>query len=365
MLTKISMPRCHQQIRLWLSLICLLLVSSSFSEPIGPPLPNVQAIKAYLSEQSSLAIAVVRFKNGSSEALSQFGKDKVISQFEHVIFQGARQDDNFYVRQVCDDLEENEPFDTNTVFAVGRSEETVWHAGHAGSQKGPIFIARATLNSKEIKDFFLPQSQTDNVVQLTSSVGGQFIRFLHLGLIDTKAGTFRFDGNKFKVQLNRGREAEGELLVNNGLVDRIKYKITGDSVYVISELSYGSENVPDYLPDGVIQKVYNEEGVCMKTNLDFQFLRITLSTNKLDPKYFLPDRFDPSVKDRSVWVAQLQLTNGVAYQRINGGGRKLSNAPDQLSKNTFSRPFFYFGLIISGAVLFFLVKRTKNNENKS
>lgn len=318
-------------IHFWLASLCLShCVNCAQAQPIGADSKsNIEQIKEYITVRPAVAIAVVRSRN---DLISR--NDLTNSKFQYATYQGARQDGNFYVRKVIVDADENEMFNTNTVEAFGRSELIAWQAGHKGNLAASFFTIKTALDENDAIGFFRVGHLTNKVAQIASSVGGLFNRFLDFGLIDMRSGAVWFDGNKFRVQLNRGREAQGELLSKDGIVTGIKYQIKGDEPYVISEFDYDvSAEGPSFFPAKITQKVYDGGGSVVKTNMIFSFFRLRLAESNLNAGYFLPDRFDPSYKNPKVSVSRLELTNGVTYQIIDGKKVELQNA----SKRSFAK----------------------------
>jgi hypothetical protein len=226
---------------------------------------------------------------------------------------------------------------------VGRSGNMLWHAT-------PSFVERTVVSTEDLASFLDPKT-TNHVFRFVSAMGQIFFRFLDLGLYDVEPGSYRFDGNRFTVRLNRGGESEGEMLLEQGLVTRIRFQIPGLQKRFVSELEYGGNaDVPDFLPTHVVQKVFGAKGDFERISLDFKFLRLEWPTNRLEDAFFSPDRFYESSPTRSR-VSQLTLSNGLTYQRMGGPGAPLAPVP---SLHSSSRSVFWVFLIAAGGVVVLL-----------
>jgi len=329
---------------------------------------NIEALKNYFSSPPAVSVAVVRANNTlAAVPASAVQGNSHVSQANFVTFQGARQGSDFYVRQVLTDADEGEPFGTNTVDAGGCAGTTAWQEGRAGSLRDLSYVASTKLGESDNLSF-LAVSNTNKIAQFASIRGNMYSRYLDLGLIDVKRGSFQFSGNTFKVRLNRGSSAEGEFLTNNGQVVAIRFHILGDAPYVVSEFQYSSnDSVPSFLPSKVVQKVYRN-GSLVKTNMEFEILRLKLSTEPLAQDHFLPDRFSTNKTsgDGHVMIAgktiELELTNGILYNQSRG---KLL-AQVRSSSVAQGSPFrsAVFCSIISLITLCFIVFASRLNKNK-
>ena len=324
---------------------------------------NVEQLKAFITNCSPIEIAVVRSRNSSVSGNWEPNKTPLTSP-PFLIYQGARREDSFYVRQLLVDNDENAFFDTNTIIAVGRSEAVAWNTAPATVTGDTFYITKTGFHSNEITSF--PHGQTTNsIIDSIAVYNIIFNRFLDFGLIDIKCGTFKFDGNEFKVKLKRGAEADGSLLLKNGQIAGIRFHILGDKPYIISEFEYSSNSlVPTFMPTKIIQKVYDASGNLIRTNMEFELLRLKVAAQPLAREYFLPDRFCPTSKP-AFKLVNFVLTNGTLFQSLpHGGSLPVTNSHPTNSSRRAAQVLILLGLI-SGFPALLILYRSQSNKHQT
>jgi len=339
-------------------LVGLTLLVLSSAHAVVPTFSNREQIKDFLRSPPAIEYLMVKSTNNASWVLSQGGVMPSVGDPSIIIYQGARQDDSFYLRSGFVPTDENAKLGTNSHFLAGRSGHVVWHAGS-------FFAAKTVLSTEEAQAF--PYNRgTNNIVRFATTTALLLNRFLDLGLIDIKPGSYVFDGNKFNVDLNRGGSAQGELIEEQGVVTAIRFHIIGHNKYVVSHFEYGGANeVPSFLPRRVVQNVYGSNGNIVRTSLDFTFLRLRLASGLLPDTHFLPDRFYSAAHGSGTTI-QMEFTNGTLYRR---DGARLVAVPQGKSEMpaTSGRAFFYGSLVILTVIPLFVIfrKAAAHNQDKA
>lgn len=305
----------------------------------GENADNVDQIKAFLTNCPPIEIAIIKAANdlGKFDPRGVMGnRGKIVPPPKVAIYQGARDEDNFYVRQVFENADAGAPFDSNTLVAVGRSQDIVWNLTKTGSSLQStsflhFVITRNSLTDVENRDF-RNDTPSNSIAPFSAAVERLFCHFIDLGLYDMKPGSFQFDGNSFRFELNKGnKKAEGNLILEGKKVSGLRYHIIGTDLDSTSNFKYSpNPDIPEYLPSRVVQTSYRSNNATMSTNMDYEFVRLEYAKGPIDRAYFLPDRFAkaPSNASAKIVYTQLIFSNQTLY--ANQDRKHLIAVPDRV-----------------------------------
>ncbi|MGV3755934.1 MAG: hypothetical protein ACO1QS_11175 [Verrucomicrobiota bacterium] len=262
----------------------------------------------------------------------------------YITFSGAYGKNGYILRQIPDDGNADSKIDKSTLFACGRSGDTVWY-----SNKGTV--ARVKVTEADPYSKVKANSFGNGLVQTF------FGRLLSFGVANDLRDSVKSEGLGFQVQGFDKKTVTGNFLVENNRIAGAKYRIEGLSGYCGAGYTYSqTNNLPPWLPAALELRYYDEHGKFVRLYDEMRVLDFQLSESELPEDYFLPDRvLNPTAKLQSI-----TFSNGAYYGK---SGKRIRSAiegrPEQSASKISLTQAFILVFIASSIVFVCLTIKSK------